>query len=134
MRRIAVLLILTVLAGCASAKPYKTSKTAPTSSPESIFSCSASLVTSFGYTMEQASKDSAFFKAERSERKGAASIHWGATLNEELTVFVLSVAGQPPKLEVTAASNYSGGRNTRLVEPSDQSRAEADKIIASCAK
>jgi hypothetical protein len=134
MRRNAVILLATFLAGCASVQPYRVSKPAPTSTPESIFSCAASLVTSFGYTMEQANKDAAFFKAERSERKGASSIHWGATLNEELTIFVLSVSGQPPTLQVTAASNYSGGRNTRLVDPSELSRAEADKIIAACAK
>jgi hypothetical protein len=134
MRSKAVCVIVVLLTGCASVQPYKVSKTAPSATPDSIFACAASMVTSFGYTMEQANKESAFFKAERSERKGASSIHWGATLNEELTVFILSVTGQPPTLQVTAASNYSGGRNTRLVDPSDQSRSEADKIVAACAK
>src|SRR5438067_10435602 len=134
MRLKAICLMVIVLAGCASVQPYKVSKPAPSATPESIFACAASLVTSFGYTMEQANKESAFFKAERSERKGASSIHWGATLNEELTVFILTVPVQPPTLQVTAASNYSGGRNTRLVDPSDQSRSEADKIVAACTK
>jgi len=133
-RNLIVLLSALSVLGCASVTPYKTQRPAPTSSTEALYSCAASLVSSFGYTVEQASKESGFFKADRSERKGASSIHWGATLNEELTVFILSVPGQPPTLQVTAASNYSSGRNLRLVDPSEQTKAEADKIIATCAK
>jgi hypothetical protein len=92
------------------------------------------MASSLGYTPEQANKDSGFFKAARSERKGPASIHWGETINEELTVLVLSVPSQPPTLQVTAAANSSGGRNARLLNPTEAGKADAEKILAACAK
>jgi hypothetical protein len=128
-----VVSLLVLLGGCAAVQPFKVSH-ASSSPPEQIYNCAIGLATSFGYTVEQANKDSGFFKAERTERKGASSIHWGATLNEELTVLVLSLPDQQSTVQVTAASNYSGGRNMRMVDPTPESTAEAKKIIAACAK
>lgn len=130
--RYASLVVAFLLVGCA-AQPYKTSRPAPTTTPDAIYSCALNLVNSLGYTMEQANKDSGFFKAERSQRKGPSSIHWGETINEELTVVVLSGTA-PPTLQVTAAANSSSGRNQRMLDPTKETKDDADRIVASCAK
>jgi hypothetical protein len=123
-----------VLSSCAGAMPYKVAHVAPTATPEATYLCALSFATSAGYTVEQANKDSGFFKAIRSERKGASSIYWGATINEELSVLVLAIPNQAPQLQVTAAANSSTGRNARLLDPTPEARADADKILAACAK
>lgn len=132
----AVVLSLTavILSSCAGAQPYKVAHVAPTTMPEAVYLCALSYATSAGYTVDQANKDSGFFKASRSERKGASSIHWGETINEELSVLVLALPNQPPQLQVTAAANSSSGRNARLLEPTTEAKVDADKILGACAK
>ena len=133
-RALKVLPILAVgallFAACASVTPYKVSK--PVNSASEVYNCALSLATAKGYTPTQANRDSGFFKAERSYRAGAKSIHWGATMADELTVLVMTSGS--PSLQVTAASGMNLSRNARLVDTSTEAKADADAILAGCAK
>lgn len=132
--RLGVSIISALILSACAAQPYRVVHVAPTSDAGAIYTCALGLATSLGYTAAQANKDSGFFKVERSQRKGPSSIHWGETVNEELTVLVLTVPNQPPTLQVTAAANSSFGRNARLLEPTAEGKADAEKLIQTCAK
>jgi len=105
-------------------------------------------VTSLGYTLvEQANKDSGLFKVYRSHQKGPRRFQdvdptkfWEEEINEELTVLALNVPNQSPTLQVTTAAEEVErplsifGRNDRPLAPTTEAKADADKLLATCAK
>jgi hypothetical protein len=157
MRRHVITLMLAVLllSSCATQPyTYRVVHVAPTTTPEAIYTCALGIATSLGYTIvEQANKDSGFFKVYRSHQKvpnflnavppkdwGDEIKFWGTEIHEELTVLVLNVPNQWPTLQVTAAAEEverpmsTFDRNVRLRNPTTEAKADADKLLATCAK
>jgi hypothetical protein len=144
-----------LLSSCA-AQPYayRVVHVAPTTTPEAIYKCALSTATSLGYTIvEQANKDSGTFKVYRSPQKvpsflegvppkdwGERIRFWGTEIHEELTVLVLNVPNQLPTLQVTAAAEEverpmsTFDRDVRLRNPTTEGKADADNLLATCAK
>jgi hypothetical protein len=118
------------LMSCATVTPYKVARPI-TGNAMDVYNCALGVAMSKGYTLTQASKDSGFFKAERSFRAGANSIRWGAMMSDEMTVLVMTSGSS--SLQVTAASGMNLSRNARLVDTSPEAKADADTIAASCA-
>jgi len=140
-----------LLSSCATQpRTYRVVQVAPTTTPDAIYTCARGLVTSLGYTLvEQANKDSGLFKVYRSHSKGPGRFSafdpdptrfWEEEINEELTVRVLNVSNQSPTLQVTAAAEEVErpmsvfGRNDRPLAPTTEAKANADRLLATCAK
>lgn len=157
MRKQLITLMLAglLLSSCATQPhTYRVVHVAPTTTPEAIYTCALGIATSLGYTIvEQANKDSGLFKVYRSHQKvpsfldavppkdwGEKIKFWGTEIHEELTVLVLNVPNQLPTLQVTAAAAEverpmsSFDRNVRLRNPTTEGKADADNLLATCAK
>ncbi len=130
-RRVFTALLVVATAGCATVQPYKVS--APVqSSAEVAYKCALGQVTSLGYTLEQASKESGFFKAEKNFVPGPGSINWGVPITFEITVLVAEDVSGTPNLQVTGATGKGASRNMRLVETSPDVKAHMQQIISAC--
>jgi len=140
-----------LLSSCAAQpRMYTVVHVAPTTTPDAIYTCARGFATSLGYTLvEQANKDSGLFKVYRSHQPGPRRLlqtdpdptkSWEAEINEELTVRVLNVSNQSPTLQVTAAAEEVErpmsvfGRNDRPLAPTTEAKANADRLLATCAK
>ena len=140
-----------LLSSCATQpRTYRVVQVAPTTTPDAIYTCARGLATSLGYTLvEQANKDSGLFKVYRSHSKGPGRFSafdpdptksWEEEINEELTVRVLNVSNQSPTLQVTATAEDIErpmsvfGRNDRPLAPTTEAKANADRLLATCAK
>ena len=138
-----------LLSSCAAQpRMYTVVHVAPTTTPDAIYTCALGIATSLGYNIvKQANKDSSFFKVYRSHQKGPRRFQdvdptkfWEEEINEELTVLVLNVPNQSPTLQVTTAAEEVErplsifGRNDRPLAPTTEAKADADKLLATCAK
>jgi hypothetical protein len=123
-------LVIALVGGCVTVQPFKAADVSSKSQSEA-FDCALGIATSLDYTPEQVSRESGFFKAEHNYRPGASSIHWGASMTDELSVLVTNLNGQT-KLQVTGSSGVNAGRNLRLTESSRAVIEAAQRIAADC--
>lgn len=132
---VATTLALTVAvltsAGCATVQPHKIS--APVASgADAAYKCALGQVTSLGYTLEQASKESGFFKAEKNFVPGPGSINWGVPITFEITVLVAEDAAGTTTLQLTGATGKGASKNMRLVQTSPEVKDHMQQIVSAC--
>jgi hypothetical protein len=123
-------LIALLTVGCATVQPYKVSELTRKDAV-TAFDCALGVATSLDYAPEQVSKESGFFKAEHNYRPGMASIRWGTSMTDALSVLVTSPGGKT-SIQVTGSSGANAGRNLRLIESSKEVKTAADQIVQSC--
>jgi hypothetical protein len=82
-----LLLVGLLLVGCATVEPLRITRAASGRAPE-VYDCALREVSGLGYILENANKDSGFFKATRSYVPAFPSPYWPTTLVDEMTVLI----------------------------------------------
>ncbi len=123
-----------LLLGCATVEPLRMTSAAE-GRPVEVYDCALREVSSLNCILENANRESGFFKATRSYVPAFPSPYWPGTLVDELTVLITEDPGSKrPILQVSAASGRNVGRNARLVQTSPEVTAHAKKVIATCGR
>jgi hypothetical protein len=104
-----------------------------------VFDCVAGMVNSLGYNVQNASKDAGFIKAEKKTSGLGTVIMAGYNVFDAMTASVFKdPAKNTTTLRVSAQSDKEramgwGAGSRSITEPSAALKADAQKIVATCA-
>lgn len=138
-RTAGALLIVFTFVGCASTVQPMSYSHATGRAPAEVFDCVSGMVNSLSYNVQNASKDAGFLKAEK-KTSGLGTVFAGGY--NVFDVMNASVFKDPASgattLRISAQSDKEramgwGAGSRSVTEPSANLKADAQKIVSTCA-